>query len=156
MDINFAIRSTMTKTITEDEIDNYVDTLTNAITSAIAEKVPTKTIKRNSIGLPIEIRELIRQKRHPRRHWEKTRIPQYKSNANHLQKRISKDITTRKRELGNVLRDMELSECQGAAWCKISSVLNPKSAPYNYPTLDEGGIKTRLVTTTEKLETFAP
>ena len=68
IDINFAIRSTMTKTtlnkmtIAEDEIDNYVDTLTNTI-SAIAEKVPTKTIKRNSIGLPIEIRELIRQKR---------------------------------------------------------------------------------------------
>ena len=85
MDINFAIRSTMTKIITEYEIDNYVDTLTNAITSAIAEKVPTKTIKRNSIGLPIEIRELILQKRQPRRHWEKTRIPQYKANANHLQ-----------------------------------------------------------------------
>ena len=57
MDINFAIRSTMTNIITEDEIDNYVDTLTDAITSAIVEKVPTKTIKRNSIGLPIEIRE---------------------------------------------------------------------------------------------------
>ena len=61
--INFVIRPTMTKTtlnkmtITEDEIDNYVDTLTNTITSAIAEKVPTKTIKRNSIGLPIEIRD---------------------------------------------------------------------------------------------------
>ena len=53
---------------------------------------------------------------------------------------------------------MELFEGQGAAWCKIRSVLNPKSAPYNYPTLvsrDEGGIKTRSVTTTEKLETFA-
>ena len=43
IDINFAIRSTMTKTtpnkrtITEDEID----TLTNTITSAITEKVPT-------------------------------------------------------------------------------------------------------------------
>ena len=110
-DINFAIRSTMTKTthnkmtITEDEIENYVDTLTNTITSAIAEKVPTKSIKRNSIGLPIEIRELIRQKRHQ---W--TRIPQYKTNANHLQKRISKDITIRKR--GNwkmYCDDMELS-----------------------------------------------
>ena len=54
--------------------------------------------------------------------------------------------------------DMELSEGKGAAWCKIRSVLNPKSAPYNYPTLvssDEGGIKTRSVTTAEKLETFA-
>ena len=52
---------------------------------------------------------------------------------------------------------MELSECQGAAWCKIRSVLNPKSAPYNYPILvsRDGGIKTRSVTTTEKLETFA-
>ena len=66
IDINFAIRSTMTKTtlnkmtITKYEIDNYVDTPTNTITSAIAEKVPAKCIKRNSIGLPIEIKELIR------------------------------------------------------------------------------------------------
>ena len=68
IDINFAIRSTMTKTtlnkmtVTEDEIDNYVGTLTNTITRDIAEKVPTKSIKRNSIGLPIEISELIRQR----------------------------------------------------------------------------------------------
>ena len=36
--------------------------------------------------------------------------------------------------------------------------MNPKSAPYHYPTLvsrDEGGINTSSVTTTEKLETFA-
>ena len=66
-------------TITEDEIDNYVYTLTNTIASAMAEKVPTKSIKRNSIGLPIEIRELIRQKRHQRRLWQRTRIPQYKT-----------------------------------------------------------------------------
>ena len=35
--------------------------------------------------------------------------------------------------------------------------MNPNSASYNYPTLvyrDEGGIKTRSVTTTEKLEMF--
>ena len=94
MDINFAIRPTMTKTtlnkmtITEDEIDNYV---------------PTKTIKRNSIGLPIEIRELIRRKRHQRRVWQRTRIPQYKTNANRLQKRISKDTTTRKRDSWEIL-----------------------------------------------------
>ena len=53
--------------------------------------------------------------------------------------------------------DMELSEGQGAAWWKIRSVLNPSTASYNYPTLvsrDEGGIKTRSVTTTEKLEIF--
>ena len=104
IDINFSIRTTMTKTtlnkrnVTEDEIDNYVDTLTNTITSVIAEKVPTKSIKRNSMGLPIEIRELIRQKRHQRRLWQKTRVPQYKTNANRLQKRISKDITIRKRD----------------------------------------------------------
>ena len=59
IDINFSIRTPMTKTslnkrnVTEDEIDNYVDTLTNTITSIIAEKVPTKSIKRNSMGLPI-------------------------------------------------------------------------------------------------------
>ena len=153
IDINFAIRSTMTKftlnkmNITEDEIDNYVDTLTNTITSAIAEKVPTKSIKGNSIGLSIEIRELIRQKRQQRRLWQRTRIPQYKTNANSLQKRISNDITIRKRDSWKmVLRRYGVSEGQGAAWCKIRSVLNPKSAPHNYPTLvsrDEGGIKTR-------------
>ena len=136
-------------TITEDESDNYVDTLANTITSAIAEKVPTKTIKWNSIGLPIEIRELIHQKRHQRRLWQRTRIPRYKTNANRFQKRISKDITIRKRDSRKMYcDDMELSEGQDAAWCKIRSVLNPKSAPYNYPTLfyrDEGGLKTRSV-----------
>ena len=64
IDINFAIRSTMTKTtlnkmtIIKDEIGNYVNTLTSTITSAITENAPTKSIKRNYIGLPIEIREL--------------------------------------------------------------------------------------------------
>ena len=141
IDINFSIRTTVTKTtlnkrnVTEDEIDNYVDTLTNTITSVIAKKIPTKSIKRNSMGLPIEIRELIRQKRHQRRLWQKTRVPQYKTNANRLQKRISKDITTRKRDSWKkYCDDMELSEGQDAAWCKIRSVLNPKSASYKYPT----------------------
>ena len=130
IDINFAIRTTMTKTtlnkmtITEDEIDNYVDTPTNTITRAIAEKVPIKSIKRNSIGLPTEIRELIRQKRHQMRLWQRTRIPQYKTNANRLQKRISKDITIRKRVSWKMYcDDMELSEGQDAAWYKIRSVL---------------------------------
>ena len=151
----------MTKTtlnkrnVTEDEIDNYVDKLPNTITSVIAEKVPTKSIKRNSMGLPIEIRELIRQKRL----WQKTRVTQYKTNANRLQKRISKDITPRKRDSWKkYCDDMELSEGQDAAWCKIRSVFNPKSASYNYPTLvsrGEGGIKTRSVSTSEKLDTFA-
>ena len=101
IDINFAIRSTMTKTTlnkmttTEDEIDNYVDRLTNTITSAIAKKVPSKSVKQNSIRLPIDIRELIRQKRHEKRLWQRTRIPQYKTNGNRLQKRVSKDITIR-------------------------------------------------------------
>ena len=60
IDINFSIRTTMTKTtlnkrnVTEDEIDNYVGTLTITITSVIAKKVPTKSIKRNSMGIPIE------------------------------------------------------------------------------------------------------
>ena len=52
VNVVFAIRTTMT----EDTIENYVNTLTN--TSAITEKVPTKSIKWNSIGLAIEIREL--------------------------------------------------------------------------------------------------
>ena len=126
-------------TFTEDEIDNYVDTLTNTITNAIAEKVPTKSIKRNSIGLPIEIRELIRQKRHQRRLWQRTRILQYKTNDNRLQKRISKNITIRKRGSWKMYcDDMELSEGPDAAWCKIRSVLDPKSASYNYPALVSG------------------
>ena len=127
IDINFAIGLTKTMTIAEDETDNYVDTLTNTITNAIAEKVLTKSIKRNSIGLPIEIRELIRQKRHQRRLWQRTRIPQNKTNTNRLQKRISKDITIRKRDSWKMYcDDMGLSEGQCAAGSKIRSVLNPK------------------------------
>ena len=76
-----------------------------------------------------------------------------------MQKRISKDITTRKRDSWKkYCDDMELSEGQDAAWCKIRSVLNPKSASYNYPTLvsrGKGEIKIRSVTTSKKLDTFA-
>ena len=69
------------------------------------------------------------------------------------------DITIRKRDSWKkYCDDTELSEGQHTAWCIIRSVLNPKSASYNYSTLvsrDEGGIKTRSVTTAAKLETFA-
>ena len=85
-------------------------------------------------------------------------MQQYKTNINRLQKWISKDITIRKWELEKYCNDMELSEGQGASWCTIRSVLNLKTASYNYPTQvsrDEGVIKIRSVTTAEKLETFA-
>ena len=77
LDINFSIRTIMNetklnkRTITTDEIDNYVDKLTNTINRAIIDKVPTKAIKRQSVGLPSEIRELIRQKRQQRRFWKR-------------------------------------------------------------------------------------
>ena len=125
---------------------------------AIAEKIPTKSNKWNSIGLPIEIKELIRQNRHQRRLWQSSRIPQYKNNENRLRKRISKDIIRKGDSWKMYCDDMELPAGQGATWCKIRAVLNPKSASYNYPTLvskDEGGIKTRSASTTEKLGTFA-
>ena len=104
IDINFSIRKTMTKTtlnirnVTEDEI--YVDTLTDTITSVIAEKVPTKSIKRNSMGLPIEIRELIRLKRHQRRLWQKTRVPQCKTNANRLLNELARTLPPERETAG--------------------------------------------------------
>ena len=79
---------------------------------AIAEKVPTKSIKRNSIGLPIEISELIRQKRDTRGDFGKG--PEYRSTRLTL---------IRKRDSWKMYcDDMELSDGQDAAWCKISSV----------------------------------
>ena len=42
-------------TITEDNLGNCVDTFTNTIVSVITDDVPTKSIKRNSIGSPITI-----------------------------------------------------------------------------------------------------
>ena len=144
--------------IIADEIDDYLDTLTNTITSIIADKVPTTSIKWNSIGLPKEIRELIRQKRHQRKLWQRPQIPQYKTNANRLKKGITKDVSIRKTDSWKIYcGNMELSDGQNAAWCKIMAVLNPKSASYNYHTLisrDEDAIKTRPMTTTEKLESF--
>ena len=111
IDINFAIRSTMTKTITEDEIDKYVDTLTNTITSAIAEKVPTKTIKRNSIGLPIEIRELIRQKRHQRR-----------------LRCTRQTLTVYRNELARTLQPHIQGNCD-QLWCSPRKPYQPSSLP---------------------------
>ena len=75
IDINFAILSTMTRPhSTKWPLlrTKLTTTLTHWPTQL---QVSTKSIKRNSIGLPIKIRVLIRQKRHQRRLWQRTRIP---------------------------------------------------------------------------------
>ena len=67
-DINQTITNTMTNhtldihTSTKD-IDNYVNTLTDTITQTIDERVPSITLKPNSVGLPQAIRDMIKEKR---------------------------------------------------------------------------------------------
>ena len=62
--------------------------------------VPTKSIKRNSIGLPIEIRELIRQKRHQRRLWQRTRIPQYKTTLIDYRNELARTLPSERETAG--------------------------------------------------------
>ena len=133
-------------TSTTDEIDTYVNKLTTGV------------IKRHSVGLRSEIRDLIHQTRQHRRLWQKTRIPLYKINVNQLQKRTSKDISKKKRDSWTRYCDhVEICEGEDSVWRKVRSVLNPQKASYNYPTpvtVDEGGIKTISATTSENLERF--
>ena len=144
---------------TIQDIDTYVDKLTTTITSTVNDKVPTKSIKGNSIGIPKEIRDLITQKRHIRRLWQTTRDEQHKTAFNRLQKQVKKAmISTRKDNWHRYCNDMELAEGQDHSWRKLKSVLNPKTGSLSYPTLvstNSKGGKTRATTTSEKLDTFA-
>ena len=78
-DINQTITNTMTNhtldihTSTIQDIDNYVHTLTDTITQTIDERVQSKTLKPNPVGLPQAIRDLIKEKRRQRRYWQQTR-----------------------------------------------------------------------------------
>ena len=123
---------------------------------AITEEVPTKSIKRNSIGLPTESRELIRQKRHQRQRDTRGKGPEYRSTRQTI-------IVYRNELVRILLSERETTgKCTATIWSFPRFKMPPgvksgQSAPYNHPTLvsrDEGGIKTRSVTTTEKLETF--
>ena len=101
--INETITSTMSShilhpnTSTEHDIDAYVGKLTETICSSIEEKVPTKKLKGNSIGLPVEIRGLILEKRQQRRLWQRTGLQIHKTNYNRLNKQIRKCINTTRR-----------------------------------------------------------
>ena len=81
-DINQTITNTMTNhtldihTSTMQDIDNYVNTLTDTITQTIDERVQSKTLKPNSVGLPQAIRDLIKETRRQRRYWQQTRQQQ--------------------------------------------------------------------------------
>ena len=162
--INATITDTMAtdtlhpNTSTEQDIDSYVTKLSETITTLIEEKVPTKKLKGNSIGLPIEIRELILEKRQERRLWQHTRLPQHKTNYNRLNKQIRKLIsTTRRNQWEGFCNDINLDEGQGDSWRKLRNLINPRSN-FDYPTLvstDTNGVKTHAYTTQDKLEAFA-
>ena len=85
-DINQTITNTMTNhtldihTSTIQDIDNYINTLTDTITQTIDERVQSKTLKPNSVGLPQAIRYLIKEKRRQRRYWQQTRQQHHKTN----------------------------------------------------------------------------
>ena len=78
-DINQTITNTMTNhtldihTSTIQDINNYVNTFTDTITQTIDERVQSKTLKPNSVGLPQAIRHMIKEKRRQRCYWQQTR-----------------------------------------------------------------------------------
>ena len=161
-DINQTITTTMTNhtldihTSTIQDIDNYVNTLTDTIAQTIDERVQSKTLKPNSVGLPQAIRDLIKEKRRQRRYWQQTRQQHYKTNYNRLDRTI-KQYTRQTRQNNCNCNDMELSEGHNDAWRKLRSVINLRKR-FIYPTLtttDEHNNVTKHTTTEQKLDAFA-
>ena len=93
-DINQTITNTMANhtldihTSTIQDIDSYVNTVTDTITQTIVERVQSKTLKPNSMGLPQASRDLIKEKRRQRCYWQQTRQQHYKTNYNRLDRTI--------------------------------------------------------------------
>ena len=163
-DINQTITNTMTNhtldihTSTIQDIDNYVNILTDTITQTIDERVQSKTLNPNSVGLPQAIRDLIKEKRRQRRYWQQTRQQHYKTNYNRLDRTIKQYTRqTRQNNWTKYCNDMELSGGHNDAWRKLRSVINPRKRSV-YPTLtttDEHNNVTKHTTTEQKLDAFA-
>ena len=145
-------------TSTIQDIDNYVNTLTDTITQTIDERVQSKTLKPNSVGLPQAIRDLIKEKRRQRHYWQQTRQQHYKTNYNRLERTIKQYTRqTRQNNWTKYCNDIELSEGHNDAYRKLRSVINPRKRSV-YPTLtttDEHNNVTKHTTTKQKLDAFA-
>ena len=145
-------------TSTIQDVDNYVHTLADTITQTIDERVQSKTLKPNSVGLPQAIRDLIKEKRRQRRYWQQTRQQHYKTNYNRLDRTIKQYTRqTRQNNWTKYCNDMELSEGHNDAWRKLRSVINPKKS-FIYLTLtttDEHNNVTKHTTTEQKFDAFA-
>ena len=145
-------------TSTIQDIDTYINTLTDTITQTIDERVQSKTLKPNSVGLPHAIRDLIKEKRRQRRYWQQIRQQHYKANYNRLDKTIKQYTRqTRQNNWTKYCNDMELSEGHYDAWRKLRSVINSRKRS-EYPTLtttDEHNDIIKHTTTEQKLDAFA-
>ena len=122
------------------------------------ERIQSKTLKPNSVGLPQAIRDLIKGKRRKRRYWQRIRQQHYKTSYSRLHKTI-KQYTRQIRQNNwtKYCNDMELSEGHNDVWRKLRSVINPRKRS-EYPTLtttDEHNNVTKHTTTEQKFDAFA-
>ncbi len=138
------------------KIEEQVNSLTHYIQN-IQNSIPVKKIQNDNTALPPEIRALIKEKRHTRNRWKKTRDPQLKQKYNQLKKTVTFKIKMEKQKnWAKFCNDMEL-DGQKQAWKKIKTVVNKKQSSFKYPILkykNPSGVISKAKTTEEKLTAF--
>jgi hypothetical protein len=138
-----------------EDIDNHVEHLSTNIRKVITEEVPTKTINHKRPGLPKNVRELIREKKHYRLKYQRTRLSMYKEKYNQLTNSIKKHMKTH-HDIAwqTTCNDMELPDQQNSSWNKITRIMGTNNKPVTIPTMiteDVNGKKKHHYTTEEKV-----
>ena len=148
----------LTNESTCSEIDEYTSELASTIYQTVNSDVPSKIISVKNIGLPKEVREMIKQKRDLTKMYRRTRIDSYKTEINWLKKEIKKHTKSQSdKNWSNFCDEMELTDNQQSSWHKIKKAMGTANKPTQIPTLtctDDEGKVTYATTTEEKIAEF--
>ena len=140
------------------EIDEYTHELASVIQTTVNSDVPSKILDFKNVGLPKEIRDLIKEKRYLLKLYRRTRIQSYKTEVNRLSKEVKTHIKNHSdKDWQNFCDEMELTDNQESSWRKIKKAMGTANKPTKIPTLtctdDEGKIS-YATTTEEKIAEF--
>lgn len=114
----------------ENEIEKEIDRLLDVIQSSAWESTPKLSSRReNSIIYPIEIRELVQQKRKARKKWQTTRMPQDKTALNGLCTKLKALIKVVKNEtVGKYLSSLApTKDSDYSLWKATKGLKRPKT-----------------------------
>lgn len=115
--------------ITNEQLDEAAEQLTKAIQQAAWAATPPATARDIcKLDYPIEVKELVKEKRLARKRWQETRDPEDKTNANRLSQQLKRLLHKIKNEnINYYLKNLTYSkEFEYSLWKATRKLRRPK------------------------------